>query len=84
MATVYIKYDTSDVDQKQEFKRAIKADEMAGALFEITHNLRKQIEWSIESKPGLTLEETYELINDIFSRIHEIVTLHDINTEELF
>ena len=48
------------------------------ALWEITHNTKKSLEWSLEGKEI----DKYETLELVFEKIYEILDEHNINTEE--
>ena len=50
MAEAILKYDLNDSDDAMAHMRAVKSLDMALALWDITHNTKKSIEWSLEGK----------------------------------
>lgn len=79
MAKAILEFDLNDPDDRQSHLRAIKALDMAGALWDITHNTKKNLEWDIEDK---NLDK-YEVLELVFDKIYEILESHNINTDEL-
>ena len=79
MAKATLKYDLSDPDDVMEHKRAVKSLDMALALWEIVHNTKKGLEWSMEGKEI----DKYDALELVYEKIHEILNDHNINTEEL-
>lgn len=69
-------FDISDVDGKMAHFRASKATDMANALFEITHNLRKKIRWMGDEYEGKGVDEAFE-------QIHNILEENKVNIDEL-
>jgi cell fate (sporulation/competence/biofilm development) regulator YmcA (YheA/YmcA/DUF963 family) len=79
MAKATLKYDLSDPDDVMEHKRAVKSLDMALALWEIVHNTKKGLEWSMEGKEI----DKYDALELVYEKIHEILNDHNINTDEL-
>jgi len=48
MAKGILEFDLNEPDDIMAHKRAIKATDMAEALWAITHNTKKGLEWSME------------------------------------
>jgi len=74
MAEAILKYDLNDSDDAMAHMRAIKSLDMALALWDITHNTKKSIEWSLEGKEL----DKYEVLDLVFDRIHLILEEHNI------
>jgi hypothetical protein len=79
MAEAILKFDLNDPDDVMGHKRAVKSLDMAIALWEITHNTKKGLEWSLEGK-DLDKYDTLELV---FEKIYEILNDNNINCDEL-
>jgi cell fate (sporulation/competence/biofilm development) regulator YmcA (YheA/YmcA/DUF963 family) len=79
MAKATLKYDLSDPDDVMEHKRAVKSLDMAMALWDIVHNTKKGLEWSMEGKEI----DKYDALELVYEKIHEILDNHNINTDEL-
>jgi hypothetical protein len=79
MAKAKIKYDLSDIDDMYAHKRAVKSLDMALALWEITHNTKKGLEWSMEGKEI----DKYDALEMVFEKIHEIISDHSIDLDDL-
>jgi hypothetical protein len=79
MAKAKIEYDLSEIDDVYAHKRAIKSLDMALALWEITHNTKKGLEWSIEGKEM----DKYDTLEMVFEKIYEILSEHKIDLEDL-
>ena len=79
MAKAKIEYDLSDVDDMYAHKRAIKSLDMTLALWEITHNTKKGLEWSMEDKEI----DKYDALELVFDKIHEIMSEHNIDLDDL-
>jgi hypothetical protein len=52
---------------------------MAMALWDIVHNTKKGLEWSMEGKEI----DKYDALELVFEKIHEILNDHNIITDEL-
>ena len=79
MAKATLEYDLSDPDDVMEHKRAIKSLDMAMALWDIVHNTKKGLEWSMEDKEI----DKYDALELVYEKIHEILNDHNIITDEL-
>jgi hypothetical protein len=79
MAKAKIKYDLNDVDDRMAHLRAVKSLDMALALWDITHNTKKGLEWSLEGKDI----DKYEVLEMVFEKIYEILDEHNVRTDEL-
>ena len=79
MAEAILKYDLNDSDDAMAHMRAVKSLDMALALWDITHNTKKNIEWSLESKEL----NKYEVLDLIYERIYEILDEHNIKLDDL-
>lgn len=84
MPTATFTFDLSDPEERQEYLRHVQSLEMANVLWDIVHNLRKQmkaqIEWQIEQKKVLTCDE---IVDQIFDNIIEDIYDHSINVDKL-
>lgn len=72
--------DISDPEQKSEMMRMLKADEMHSVLFQIALNMKKGFEYEIE---GNKFESQYDLLDAIFSQIHEELNNNGIDIDSL-
>lgn len=79
MAEAILKYDLNDSDDAMAHMRAVKSLDMALALWDITHNTKKSIEWSLESKEL----NKYEVLDLVYERIYEILDEHNIKMDDL-
>ena len=79
MAKAKLKYDLNDVDDAYAHKRAVKSLDLALALWEITHNTKKGLEWSMEGKEI----DKYDALELVFEKIHEIISEHNIDLDDL-
>jgi len=79
MAKAKIVYDLNDQDDRMAHLRAVKSLDMALALWDITHNTKKGLEWAMEGKEM----DKYDALEMVFDKIYEILNDHNINTDEL-
>jgi len=79
MAQAILKYDLNDVDDAMAHMRAIKSLDMALALWDITHNTKKSLEWSMEGKDI----DKYDALELVFDKIYEILDEHNIKIDDL-
>jgi hypothetical protein len=79
MAKAILEYNLSDPDDVMAHKRAIKSLDMAMALWDIVHNTKKGLEWSMEGKEI----DKYDALELVYEKIHEILGEHNIITDEL-
>jgi hypothetical protein len=80
MAKVILEFDLDNPDDQMAFKRATKATDMAITLFEITHNIQRQVE-SMYGAQDKQID--WDLMDDIFDLIHEQLEDRNINIDEL-
>ncbi len=79
MAEAILKYDLNDADDSMAHKRAVKSLDMALALWEITHNTKKSLEWKMEGKEI----DKYEALDMVYEKIYEILDEHNIKLDDL-
>ena len=79
MAKAILKYDLNDTDDAMAHMRAVKSLDMALALWDITHNTKKRIEWSLEGKEI----DKYEVLDIVYEKIYEILEEHNIKMDDL-
>ena len=79
MAEAILKYDLNDTDDAMAHMRAVKSLDMALALWDITHNTKKSIEWSLEGKEL----DKYEVLDMVYEKIYEIFDEHNIKLDDL-
>lgn len=80
MAKAKIEYDLNDPDDRIAHLRAVKSNDMAGALWDITHNTKKSLEWAMDGKEM----DKFDALELVFEKIYEILEEHNIKTDELF
>jgi hypothetical protein len=79
MAKGKLEFDLNDQDDRMAHLRAVKSLDMAMALWDITHNTKKGLEWAMEGKEM----DKYDALEMVFEKIHEILNAHNIDTDEL-
>lgn len=79
MAEAILKYDLNDPDDVMSHKRAVKSLDLALALWDITHNTKKSLEWSMEGKEM----DKYDALEMIYEKLHEIINEHNIDLDDL-
>jgi hypothetical protein len=79
MAKAKLEFDLNDQDDRMAHLRAVKSLDMAMALWDITHNTKKGLEWAMEGKEI----DKYDALEMVFEKIHEILNAHNIDTDEL-
>jgi hypothetical protein len=79
MAKAKIEYDLNDSDDVYAHKRAIKSLDLTLAIWTITHNTKKSLEWSMEGKEM----DKYDALEMVFDKIHEIINEHNIVLDDL-
>ncbi len=79
MAEGILKFDLNDPDDRMAHLRAVKSLDMAMALWDIVHNTKKGLEWSMEGKEI----DKYDALELVYEKIHEILNDHNIITDEL-
>jgi hypothetical protein len=79
MAEGILKYDLNEFDDIMAHKRAVKSLDMAMALWNITHNTKKSLEWSMEGKEM----DKYDALEMVYEKIYEILDEHNIKIDDL-
>jgi len=79
MAKAILEFDLNDPDDRMEYMRCNKSLNMALALWELSHNTKKGLGYSMEGKEM----DQYETLEFVFERIYEIMNEHTINLYEL-
>jgi hypothetical protein len=79
MAKATLEFDLNEPDDVMAHLRAVKSLDMALALWDIVHNTKKGLEWSMEGKEI----DKYDALELVYEKIREILDNHNINTDEL-
>ena len=80
MAKAVLEYDLNDPDDSMAHMRAVKSFDMACALWHILLNSKKGFEYKIEAGK---FEDQYDLLNAVYEMLHEKMSEHNIDIEEL-
>jgi hypothetical protein len=78
-ANAKLEFDLSNPDAKLDHIKCLKANDMASVLFQITHNLQKQIQWHFETNNG----DAIDGVDRVFEEIHQLMKDYDITDEIL-
>ena len=81
MAKAILKYDISNLEDNQDFKRAVKSFDMAMALWDIIQ-LRKKMENRFEVQDN-TNNDVFDGIDAMAEGIGDILDKHSIDIDEL-
>lgn len=81
MAKAILKYDISDPDENQDFKRAVKSFDMAMALWDIIQ-LKNKMENRFEAQDN-TNNDVYDGIDAMAEGIRDILNQYNIGIDEL-
>ena len=79
MAKAKLIYDLNEPDDIMAHKRAVKSFDMALAIWNITHNTKKSLEYSMDGKEI----DKYEALDLVYEKIYEILDEHNIKIDEL-
>jgi hypothetical protein len=74
-----LEYNLNERDDIKAHLRAVKSLDMAVALWEIMHNTKKGLEWTLEGKEL----DKYDTLELVFDKINEIFREHNIILDEL-
>jgi hypothetical protein len=69
-----LKYDLNDMDEKESFLKASRADNMHIVLWEIIHNVKKRTENQYQEG-----KDYYDGIENCFNEIRELIQHHQIS-----
>ena len=77
-----LSYNLNDPDDRMSHMRAVKSLDMASALFDITRNLKKQVERRFEDIDN-TNNDVFDGIEAVFDEIYNILEDNNIDIDEL-
>lgn len=88
MSKAILKFDLSDPDDLQDFRRVTKANDMVFAFFSIFRNLRKELEWDIDTKISQAKDKgeefsAFDVLNLVYDSMYEKLEDNNINIDEL-
>jgi len=76
MSIARLEFNLSDSEDLASYYRTVNSDKMTAALFEITHNLIRTVEFRAESSDkhiiDLFSEELEKILNDCYINIDEL------------
>lgn len=75
-----LKFNLDDADDRMAHLRCIKSTDMAGAIHQITHNLKKIIQWELENVDN---PDDCDVIDKVFEKIGEVLDDHGIVINDL-
>jgi len=78
-----LKFDMSNLDDRQEFKKVMKSSEMASVIWEFIHNSRKRIEQEFENEI-FNKTDCFDGIERCFEHFHKLLEEESINIDELW
>lgn len=74
-----LEFDLNDSDDTMAHLRCVKSEDMALAIFQITSNTKKSIQWEVKDK-NMSSDEAVDLV---FERIGEILDQKGIIIDDL-
>jgi hypothetical protein len=80
MPQATLTFDLTDSDDALSHLRAIKSLDLALAIWDIVHNTKKSLEWSLESKEEIS---RYDVVDLVYDKIYAILEEHDIVIDKL-
>lgn len=75
-----LKFDLCDPDDRTRHEQCVKAQDMAAAIFHITHNLKKHCEYHIDANPAM---EPFDVLEYVFEQIHERIAESGIDPDRI-
>jgi hypothetical protein len=79
MAKATLEFDLNEPDDVMFHKRCVKSTDMASAIWDICHNTKKGLEWSMDGKEM----DKYDALELVYEKIYEILNDHNIDVDEL-
>lgn len=80
MPQATLTFDLTDSDDALSHLRAVKSLDLALAIWDIVHNTKKSLGWSLESKEDIS---RYDVLDLVYDRIYAILEEHDIVIDKL-
>ena len=80
MPQATLTFDLTDSDDVLSHLRAIKSLDLALAIWDIVHNTKKSLEWSLESKEDIS---RYDVVDLVYEKIYAILEEHDVVIDKL-
>jgi hypothetical protein len=82
MAKAILEYNLNDFEDEMAHKRAVKSLDMALAIWEIVHNVKKRVKNRIEFDELLDLSQ-YDIVDLVYEHIYDELKQRSINIDEL-
>jgi hypothetical protein len=73
-------FNLSDPDDSRDYYLINKSSDMAMFIWQLSHNTKKELEYEIEAKKKMS---SYETLDMLFEKIHELLNEHDVNINKL-
>jgi hypothetical protein len=80
MPQATLTFDLTDSDDAMAHLRAVKSLGLALAIWDIVHNTKKSLEWSLESKEDIS---RYDVVDLVYEKIYAILEEHDVVIDKL-
>jgi len=80
MAKAILEFDLNEPEDYHMHKRMMMADAMASAIWEITHNTKKGLEWAMDGKEL----NKYDALDMVYDKIHEILDQNNIDIDNIY
>jgi hypothetical protein len=80
MPQATLTFDLNDSDDALSHLRAVKSLDLALAIWDIVHNTKKSLEWSLESKEEIS---RYDVVDLVYDKIYAILEEHDVVIDKL-
>jgi dTDP-4-dehydrorhamnose reductase len=80
MPQATLTFDLTDSDDAMAHLRAVKSLDLALAIWDIVHNTKKSLEWSLESKEEIS---RYDVVDLVYDKIYAILEEHDVVIDKL-
>jgi hypothetical protein len=80
MPQATLTFDLNDSDDAMAHLRAVKSLDLALAIWDIVHNTKKSLEWSLESKEEIS---RYDVVDLVYDKIYAILEEHDVVIDKL-
>jgi hypothetical protein len=81
MPKAKLKFDLSDADDYNSFKRVMLADDMAYVIWEFMANSRKKVEAEFENASNV---DFYDGIDRVFANFVDLLETKNINIDEIY
>jgi hypothetical protein len=76
-----LEFNLDEPDDRISHNQCVKANDMAGVLWELVYNTKKKLEWELDANDKL---DRYEGLEMVYKRIYELLEEHDVNIDSLY